>query len=619
MITLTNFNPGGHWVDMHSHNHVDMTSFTPTLELAEWVEHELNSRTAIRPILSLHKYFARRSGRVFNWAISEVEKIFPDESNLRILDPMAGGGTIPWESAMRGHDVYAADLNPIASLIQKGMFDPPEPENFSLEVKKFLDDAEKNLAHLFETEVDGEKYPILYRHYVREVDCSECPERFKLYSHTMFNRGRKRGKAQSKKNQGDSWCPHCGENNLTPETNVCCKSCGLDYNAESGTIEVKKKKKSTTCPNCGGKSTPGKLLDRSTKLRLVGVEYRNGMDKILKKPTTKDLEDFDKVIKPQELGAIPLGNERNRLRNSGFATWESLFTPNQLLAYDYLFRRTFDIKDAAAKHWIRLGLSSTLEYQCALVSFNFKYRKSHHLFTHHAYPVPETGVEGNVVGYKRDGAGTVRNSLNSLVKLSRKIHHSDNWMKTEDVEWGSVELINGDSRNLPPNVTGIKAVVTDPPYHDSIEYEELTDFFKAWWRFYFAEDYPEVCWEEISSSQATPSKDDPQKFTRILGEIFGEAYSRTDEDGVLVFTFHDTNEDGWMELAESIDKSNWKIFDFVSIQSEYKGNIHLQDYSDPMDEDIIFICKKQTSKHPPKRESDGIYSHAWKVWEELYS
>ena len=595
-----------------------MGTFNPSKKFADWVDEELKSRKKIRPIFSLHKYFARRSGRVFNWAISELEKEMGEGKTLTILDPMAGGGTIPWEGSMRGHNVIAADLNPLASLIQKGMFNPPDSTILEREINSLLTDAEKQIGHLFETKIGEEKFPILYRHFVREVECQNCPERFRLYPHTMFNRGRKRGKEQSESNKGDSWCPHCDEINLSSSPSVKCISCEQKYNSEQGTIRVLGKKSIAKCSFCGFDSKPHSLINGNTSLYLVGIEYRDGKEKPIKKPNLEDFEGFRRTHEIPPLNRISNGIESKRLLNAGFSNWSSIFTTNQLLAYDYLFRRTSEIEDHPSRHWIRLGISSTLEYQCALVSYNFKYRKAHHLFTHHAFPIPETGVEGNVIGHKRDGAGTVRNFLNSLIKVSKNINSTDNWGPKEKVEWGDVSVINGDSRQLTDDLPSVNVVITDPPYHDSIEYEELTNFFKAWWEQYFAEDYQDISWDEISESQATPTKEDPQQFSRILGEIFEEAYKKSEENAIMIFTFHDTNDTGWMELAEAIDNSGWLIKDFISIESEYKANIHLQDYDDPMDEDILFICGKNEAYEPPTRSKKGMYQHAWKVWKELY-
>jgi len=48
-----------------------------------------------------------------------VKAAYPDESPL-VVDPFAGGGSIPLEALRLGCDTFASDLNPVAGLVFKG-------------------------------------------------------------------------------------------------------------------------------------------------------------------------------------------------------------------------------------------------------------------------------------------------------------------------------------------------------------------------------------------------------------------------------------------------------------------------------------------------------------------
>jgi len=160
----------------------------------EWIQEELKSRTAVRPIFSLHKYFARRSGRVFNWAIGQVEQLL-GRDDLHILDPMAGGGSILWEAFSRGHRVHGQDLNPLASLIQAAMFWPGAEVDLQAAFEAITTQARKELEPLWQTQLpNGKAAPIIYSHFVRRVVCPDCATSVRLYHNTLLNRGRTRGK-----------------------------------------------------------------------------------------------------------------------------------------------------------------------------------------------------------------------------------------------------------------------------------------------------------------------------------------------------------------------------------------------------------------------------------------
>jgi putative DNA methylase len=59
--------------------------------------------------------------RAFKYQPSAAEKdwLLKTSRGRTILDPTAGGGSIPFEAARLGFDVFANDLNPVASLIER--------------------------------------------------------------------------------------------------------------------------------------------------------------------------------------------------------------------------------------------------------------------------------------------------------------------------------------------------------------------------------------------------------------------------------------------------------------------------------------------------------------------
>ena len=106
-----------------------------------------------------------------------VRAAHPEETPL-VVDPFAGGGSIPLEALRLGCDTFASDLNPVACLILKVMLkDIPrhgpgladELQKVGAEIKA---QAEKELADLYPKDPDGAK-PIAYL-WARTVRC-EAP------------------------------------------------------------------------------------------------------------------------------------------------------------------------------------------------------------------------------------------------------------------------------------------------------------------------------------------------------------------------------------------------------------------------------------------------------------
>ena len=107
-----------------------------------------------------------------------VRAAHPEETPL-VVDPFAGGGSIPLEALRLGCDAFASDLNPVAGLILKTLLEdiPRHGSGLTGElrcaVKKIKRQAEQELADLYPKDPDG-AVPIAYL-WARTVRC-EAPK-----------------------------------------------------------------------------------------------------------------------------------------------------------------------------------------------------------------------------------------------------------------------------------------------------------------------------------------------------------------------------------------------------------------------------------------------------------
>ena len=106
-----------------------------------------------------------------------VQAAHPEETPL-VVDPFAGGGSIPLEALRLGCEAFASDLNPVACLILKVMLEdiPRYGPGLADELRKagagIKAKAEKELAELYPKDPDGAT-PIAYL-WARTVRC-EAP------------------------------------------------------------------------------------------------------------------------------------------------------------------------------------------------------------------------------------------------------------------------------------------------------------------------------------------------------------------------------------------------------------------------------------------------------------
>jgi adenine-specific DNA methylase len=124
-------------------------------------------------------------GDVANWDVANhprwirlardlVKAAHPEETPL-VVDPFAGGGSIPLEALRLGCDAFASDLNPVACLINKVLLEdiprhgPELADELRRVGKKVKEAAEKELAEFYPLDPDGAR-PIAYL-WARTVRC----------------------------------------------------------------------------------------------------------------------------------------------------------------------------------------------------------------------------------------------------------------------------------------------------------------------------------------------------------------------------------------------------------------------------------------------------------------
>jgi adenine-specific DNA methylase len=132
---------------------------------------------------------------------------------LVVLDPTAGGGSIPFEALRLGHKVIANDLNPVANVILHATLDYPARYGLDL-----LKDIEKWGQHLVEhvgkqmsdvtpfSPIPKDELERLKKH------CAKCPEVISMFDGPEFDQT---GLLYARQ----VTCPHCGGE--APLLNTC--------------------------------------------------------------------------------------------------------------------------------------------------------------------------------------------------------------------------------------------------------------------------------------------------------------------------------------------------------------------------------------------------------------
>lgn len=89
------------------------------------VEQEAERQRLFRLIEELVKWENINNRTLLDAAHAEIVKYAPDGVPPPVLDPFAGGGSIPLEAQRLGLEAHASDLNPVAVLINKALIEIP--------------------------------------------------------------------------------------------------------------------------------------------------------------------------------------------------------------------------------------------------------------------------------------------------------------------------------------------------------------------------------------------------------------------------------------------------------------------------------------------------------------
>ena len=178
----------------------------------------------------------------------------------------------------------------------------------------------------------------------------------------------------------------------------------------------------------------------------------------------------------------------------------------------------------------------------------------------------------------------------------------------EGLPAGSVYLSCGDSSatDLPDRCVDL--VITDPPFFDNVHYSELADFFHVWQRIYFDGEEPSA---EATTRRAGEVQDtDAGAFGQKLKQVFVECRRVLKDDGLMVFSYHHSRDDGWAAVAEAVWGAGFDVVQAQPVKSEMSVATPKSRARSPIDLDILLTCRKRKSGKARQGAEGGILKAA---------
>ncbi|MEX5214901.1 DUF1156 domain-containing protein [Nitrospira tepida] len=541
-----------------------------------------------------------------------------------VVDPFAGGGSIPLEALRLGCEAFASDLNPVACLILKVLLEDIPRHGLELadELRRVCGEikaaAEKELAEFYPPDPDGAR-PIAYL-WARTVRCesSGCGAEIPLVRSFWLSQKPKKKRALC--------CKVLRSKGKSPRVEFEVFTPTKDSDVSHGTVTLAK----AICPAC-------RMVLQPDRVRAQLREQRGGADVIFDKNghriggafllavmTMNPLEqgrrfrvatdrDYQAVSKSstalQKLaknfaGAEPIPNEPTpqdgtgslgggyRTRKYGVYNFGDFFTCRQKLALLALMHK--QKPGLLVNELLALSISKQAERLSSLVSWIASTEAPRGTFARQALPIVWDFLE--LVPVVED---------EEYPELLHAIAAVVGWWSRAHPSPGQVQLADATNLPLPDHAANI--FFTDPPYYDAVPYADLSDFFFVWLKRALPK-HPLMRDPFDASNQLTPktreavrdeqehldnrAKKPVEWYEHAMHKAFVEGHRILREDGIGSVVFAHKTTEGWEALLSGMIKGGWTITGSWPIATERPGRLRSRE-SAALATSVHLVCRRR--------------------------
>src|SRR5271157_5478595 len=603
--------------------------------------------------------------RAFTYTASDEERewlteqacLLGHDEGTCVLDPTAGGGSIPFESARLGLNTIANDLNPVAWLILKTTVEFPcrygEPlhKRFHELAGEFIHRRDERLAPFFPPEPLPDSVATNWL-WARTISCPYCGGLGPLSPNWRLD----------SKGTGVRLVPHTEE----PEHRHCTFQIvtkAKDHSA--GTV----KGGDGLCPfpDCGRVIDGDEVKSQARAGKMGEQIYAIVYKETVKTGTTKAGKDKFKAVRgfraprPEDdvsarvnatleakmpeweaRGIVPgedirPGQKTDEPRRSGMYRWLDMFSPRQLLGHctsvevfhdlveEIRGSQSGDVStlDKAALAYLAIALDKMLNYNSRMSVWMSTREVVANTFNRHdfAFCWSHAEMAPTITGLGYDWAiKQTGKALEELIELSGTSDQRSPLLSI-DGRNAEVRIAHGSADTLDLIGGSVDCVVMDPPYYDNVMYAELSDFFYVWLKrtagLLFPEAFSDVLTDKDREAVANPAKFKGKKggaknlagrdYQDRMAAIFTECRRVIKPHGVMTVMFTHKARGAWDALATGLVKAGFVITASWPVNTEAEGSLHIKEKS-AAKSTIFLVCRPREVQ---AENADAVY------WEEV--
>jgi len=474
---------------------------------------------------------------------------------------------------MRGHRVYAQDVNPWAARSLAIMLDLPSPDQLGAAADRLHDAIGELLDKAYATTLDdGEPAVVSHTLRVATAPCPSCARLLRLYPGALVSL------IQRVESGGDTGWLACPAGHLflgSASTRTSCVTCGRDVNpADRYTLG-----RTFSCVDCNWTGRFSELVgDDGFDWEVALIERVGESVRELGAPNAAELQaaDCSYWAPTRDLGAIDVGVETSVLLKHGLRRWHDLYPARQRVVLETLLHacRGAAKRDGRVARALELAVIGSAEMAGFTSRWDARYMKAYEAVANHRFSFTTLAVEPNVWGASSSGRGTVERRIELFAKAAAWLEEKVGRPLKVDGPIPAVarrtaihqevdaRVVRGSSERLCVATSSLDAVVTDPPYHDDIHYSELSDLFRAWADEATGPVVGDAVVNRIGEDNGT------EHHRKCLVAVFKEIRRALRPEGHLVLSYANREPRAWVALFSALQSAGFHAVGYEVVQSE---------------------------------------------------
>jgi putative DNA methylase len=557
-----------------------------------------------------------------------------------VLDPFAGGGSIPFEAARYGCRTIAGELNTVAAAILHGTVELPSQLGpaFADVIQRWgnqwSEKVRRRLARFFPHTHDDERLAYIWAH---TVPCPTSGLPTPLAPDLWLARG-KAGRDVAIRLEAD---PATG----TVSTAIVEGQQAAQY---GGRVTYKD---GTATSIWTGETFSGEYIQdqaqvgrMSTLMLAVSVTRPGVRGRQFRAPSDADrsavaaveaeLErclpkwDIVDLVPSEPIDSVSNYDRGHRMY--GINRWSDFFLPRQLLTHISALEELHYVLDEAREHldtrhvralalYLAFALDKAVDYSSRQSSWDATRLKVRNTFDKHNFAFKWTFAEFD--GAQALIPWAVQNAVMNHTKICALLAKRESLLENE--RRATATILLSSATDLPLDDESVDAIVTDPPYYDNVMYGECSDFFYVWLKRSLRTTWPELCTQGLSNKEAeaianpalfrdvasSPGRGKraagaktavelaDAHYEHLLTLAFEEAHRVLKADGVLTVMFTHKRVDAWDTLGAALLEAGFAIHSSWPVHTESEHSLH-QAKKNAASSTIFLTCRKRQGSEP---------------------